>query len=349
MIDWSIMMSGITIKDVARECNLSVATVSRALGGSNHPVSENVRKLVEETANRMGYSPNILARGLKRNTTNEVAVFTPSVVNPFYASIIKGIEQKLWGTGYGMTIYITGLRGRSDAEVIQGVRGRMVAGVIAASDSVSETVFKELMKLKKEKSIPIVFADYQAKNDPVYSGVFCDYAQSTVQVADYLMNKGHRRIAFATTPLDRKSRIIRYQALKNHLEANGIPLNEENTFVCEAETSIRAGMELAGIVAQSPYQPTAVISINDMVAVGILSGFANKGIRVPDDISVVGFDDVAYAEVSYPPLTTVHIPAETIGEMAAWRFLNEIKGEVESFNVFMNTPIIERGSVRSLQ
>jgi len=341
-------MSEITIKDVAKECNLSIATVSRVLGGSTHPVSEEVRKRVEEAANRLGYSPNILARGLKRSVTNEVAVLMPSVVNPFYTSIIKGIEQKLWGSGYGMVLYITGMRGRSDSEVIQSLRGRMVAGVIAASDSVSERLLKDLLAFKKEKSVPVIFLDYQLKNDADICGVFCDYERSTIQVAEYLIEKGHRRIAFASSPFDRTSRTIRYDALKRCLRDHGIPLDECNTFLYGAETSFHAGVELANIMIESAYQPTAVIAINDTVAAGILTGFAAKGVRVPEDISVVGFDNVVYAEMCYPPLTTMQIPAEAMGEMAAWNFLSETTDGHKAFTVFMDTTLIERGSVRDL-
>lgn len=137
-------------------------------------------------------------------------MITPSVINPFYTSLIKGIEQQLWGSGYGMIIYVTGLRGRGDEDVVRSLRGRMVAGVIAASDSISDDMLEELVRLKRDSAASVVLADYQKQNDGDICGVFFDYERGAALAAEYLLQKGHRRIAFATNHLDRRSRVYRY-------------------------------------------------------------------------------------------------------------------------------------------
>ena len=341
-------MGQITIKDVARECGISVTTVSRVLSGSSYPVSAGVRAKVESTAKKLGYSPNILARSLKKSVSNEVAVITPSVVNPFYTAMIKGIEQQLWGSRYGMVIYVTGQRGRSDEDVIQSLRGKMVAGVIAASDSVSDELLEELVKFKRSNSVPIVLTDYQRKNDGDICGVFFDYEKGAALAAEYFLKKGHRRIAFATNHLDRRSRVYRYKGFGDMLRANGVELGEENTFFSSGETSFQSGLELSEVILKSAYHPTAVAAINDTVASGILSGLAAKGIKVPEDISVIGFDDIVFAEMSFPPLTTVNIPVEKMGELAARRLLDELSGNREPYSIFMQPTLVERKTVRAL-
>ena len=123
---------------------------------------------------------------------------------------------------------------------------------------------------------------------------------------------------------------------------------EENTFLCSGETSFQSGVELSDILLESAYQPTAVAAINDTVASGILSGLASKGVKVPDDISVIGFDDIVYAEMSYPPLTTVSIPVEKMGELAAKRLLDELSGGREPYSIYMQPTIVERATVKDI-
>jgi len=321
-----------------------VTTVSRVLSGSDYPVSDKLRKRIKKVARDLNYTPNLAARSLKTNIGTEIAVVVPSIINPYYTSIIKGMEEQISNNNLGMLIYTTGKNDRDPAKTYESLKSRKMAGVVVAADSVDDVFYKELCVLKSGGT-PVVLVDYQLHDGNELFGVFFDYFKGAGLAAEFLTKNGHREVAFATTHLNRKSRLLRYNGFCETLRNNGTPILDSRLLVCSGDSTYSAGVELAGMVASLRNEITAVAAINDVVAAGIVMGLNQRGIKVPDEISVIGFDNGDFAEVSYPPLTTVNVPAEKMGKLAASSLVSEINGDVMECSIFLEPAIVERKSV----
>lgn len=338
----------ITIRDVAQASGSSVTTVSRVLSGSGYPVSKQMKGRILQAAKELNYTPNLAARSLKTSVGTEIAVIFPSIINPYYTTIIKGMEEKLFSTHLGMLVYITGKNGRAPGQLAEGLKSRHLAGVVAAMDSVDEVLFEQLCMLKRGGT-PVLLLDYQRSSNQALYGVFYDYHKGAALAAEYLLRMGHRNIAFATTHLDRESRVHRYNGFCEGLLRGGVSFDENRLLVCASDSTYRAGVELAGQIKKTKGTVTAVAAINDIVAAGVVMGLTMRGIRVPEDISVMGFDNGDFAEISYPSLTTVNVPAEKMGTLAASSILAEIEGDPMVCSLFLEPSIVERKSVRRIR
>ena len=334
-----------TIKDVATASNSSVTTVSRVLSGSGYPVSDKLRKRIIKTAKELDYVPNLAARNLKKNTSTEIAVVIPSIVNPYYTSIIKGMEELFFRNNLGMLVYITGKNGREPAKVQESIRSRKMAGIVVAADS-ADSAFLEELSLIRKAGTPVIMIDYEPVGNYDAFGIFYDYFKGAGIAAEYLLKMGHKNIAFATTHLDRQSRVLRYDGFRDALGRKGVAFDDSWMLVCPMETTYHAGVVLAGRIVEMREDITAVAAINDVVAAGIVTGLSMRGVRVPDDISVIGFDNGDFAEMCNPPLTTVNVPAEKMGELAASSLIAEIEGNSMVCSLFLEPSVVERGTVK---
>lgn len=340
-------MSKVTIRDIAQKCGLSIATVSRVLSGSSYPVRLETRKLIMDVAQECGYVPNMLARGLKINKGNEIAVILPSVQNSFYASLVKGIETTLHGSGYSMLLYLTEIHEENTRHLVESLQGKMVAGVIVAADSMDDFLEKKLQHLRRILNTKIMVVDHHI-GGCTFPGVYFDYFSGARMATDYLIRLGHTNIAFVSGPVDRETRRIRLAGFKFAYEALRGKNVEEDCYICEEETEFKAGVTLANRIIASGKDYTAAMAMNDSVGVGLLAGLAEHGIRVPEDFSIVGFDDCIYAQMCSPMLTTVRVPSERIGTMAAQNLLQELRNQQSGSSVYIEPEVIERKSAVKL-
>lgn len=335
-----------TLKDVARESGYSLATVSRVLSGSNYPVSQKTRNAIEKKAREMGYVPNLIARGLRTNVSAEVAIIIPSVMNLYYSAMVMGAESFLIENGYGLIIFLVNDDTRA-SDVLVNVLSKRVAGVIIAADCISERNVPQLQRLRNE-NIPYVITDYEPGISESCTGVFVDYRKGCRMGMDYLVKKGHQDIAFLTMAIDRTSRIRRLEGYQDALRNNGLRLSEADVYISNCSSGFDAGRELADMMIESGHTYTAAMVNNDAVAVGVFSGLMQRHIRVPQDISVMGFDDCAFARMSSPLLTTIRVDAEQIGRQAC-EFLFAIKnGKKMDYSIFLEPTVVERDSVRQI-
>jgi len=340
-------MSGITIHSVAKECGMSTATVSRVLSGSDYPVKPQTRQLILEAAERVGYVPNMLARGLKARVNNEIAVIVPSIHNPFYTSLVSGIESVLLDSAYSISLYLTDSYGRQTNPLVNSLVGKMMAGVIIAADSITPQFYKVLCELKQNSNLSIVVMDYLMKNCE-FSGVYFDYFKGAKMATEHLFGKGHSNIAFAFCPMDRETRRARWAGIQDACRSRGNYDISDDYYESPAKTDFLAGVELAYVIRESGKHYTAIAANNDAVAVGLLAGLAEQNVRVPDEVSVIGFDDCIYAMMCYPRLTTIRVPSQQIGELAARMLLDELGGKEPSANAYLEPQVIERASVLEL-
>lgn len=341
-------MEHVTLKHVAKVSGFSVTTVSRVLGGTDYPISAEARDAITKAAKDLGYIPNMLARGLKTCVSKEVAVIMPSITNPFYTSMTMGIEGELSAKGYNMLVYLTSGSDAKDCEMIGSLRGKMIAGVIVAADCITEALVDTLRMLKKS-NIPFVVTDYDPNLAEPTVGVFFDYRRGGQMAARYLLQQGHCYIAFATRTLDKLSRRSRKDGFCETMAAAGASFTEEDVFVSSVKDEFKAGVELAQQVLHTGKMYTAISANNDAVALGILSELAKCGLKVPEDISVIGFDDCVFSRMSIPLLTTVQVPAEEMGKMAAQFMLNELEIKKTQYSIYLEPKIVERQSVRKIE
>lgn len=339
-------MSGVTLRDVARECQLSVATVSRVLSGSSYPVRQETRLRILDTAKKVGYVPNLLARGLKSRVSREAAVIIPSLQNPFYTSLVGGIEHALFESAYGMSLYLSEHYLRRTELLISNLVGKMPSGIIIVSDSVTPELLGPLRRLQEESRLPIIAVDYQISGWDL-PGVYFNYFEGGKMAAEYLYSKGHTRIAYAFCPMDRETRRARWAGVMAACQEIGGNCLMDGYYGTNAQGDFTTGEELAYVIMNSGKVYSAIIANNDIVAMGILVGLAKMKVRVPEDVSIIGFDDCVYAAMSHLELTTVRVPSDRMGNLAAQMLLNELDGK----NVqeeHLKPSIVERSSVLDL-
>lgn len=334
---------GVTIKDIARETGFSVATVSRILSGTDYPVNAQTRTRVEECAKRLGYVPNLFARGLKTNVSTEIGVVIPSFRNPFYTDALTGIEQEAGRAGYEMVVYLKRDGHYDSVSIIESILRKKTAGLIIASDCFDENMKKALQEYSG--TLPVILLDGVLPGAAPLHGVYFDYRQGARMASEYLLKNGHTETALITKRRDRETRLSVAAGFKEAFELDGHPRSNEDIFESELADDFAAGAALAEEVLDSGRPYTAVLANNDSVAAGALSTMMKRNRRVPKEMSVMGMDDNVFSRMTMPPLTTVQIPSLDAGTLAAKYLVDSINGKPLSYDVYLHSGIIERGSV----
>lgn len=315
-----------TIKDVALRANVSTATVSRALGDSGYPVSDSLRERVFRAAQELGYRPNRAAQQLRKKNANEIGIIIPSISNPFYLQAINGIDAVVSEGGKALILCNTEHRAEKERAFLEMLYARQALGVIISSVDVSPNTINQYVR----RGMRIVLLDQYIRgaNCPVISSDMKDNGRLAVS---HLVELGHRKIAFATTPLSRWTRREMYLGYKEALAAEGIEAEESYLFIGNPEeggygddVELSAGTLAAKAFLEMNCDATAMVCVNDMVAFGVINTLALHGVRVPQDVSVIGFDDVPLAKAYCPPLTTVRYPSEQMGRLAAMMLTDSI-------------------------
>lgn len=340
------MIRQVTIKDIARESGYSVATVSRTLSGNGYPVNRETRKEIEACAQRLGYTPNVYARTLKTSTSNEVAVVIPSFRNPFYTSALVGIENELSRLRYELVFYLKQHDQVDAASFINMLSGKKFAGVMIANDCVSHELAAMLDELQKD--IPVVVLDGEIPDRKSLHGVFFDYQKGAAAAAEYLIQNGHRKVALITKVIDRPTRQSVAEGFLNAFRANGAAAGQPDILESGISDDFDAGFALGSAVADARAGYTALLANNDAVAAGALSAMIKRNIRVPEDISIMGIDDNVYARMTTPRLTSVRVPSESMGVLAAKQLLETIAGKGPGSSLFVEPEIVERDTVRKI-
>ena len=310
-----------SIKDVAELAGVSIATVSRTI---NYPdrVKEKTRLAVEEAIVKTGYSPNALAQSFRRGKTNIIFVVIPDVGVPFFSEIVTGIRSVAAEQGYGILIHEAG---RTDqdraAELNQMLVSRQADGIIllASASPFGDDVISSTQK----KTIPIVIGcETMSPRLSHHPSIHIDNIAAAKDATRYLISMGHKRIAFIygeKTSLLTKDRELGYSAA---MKAADLPISKG--WIVEGQLTVDGAIHATRMLLNHPDRPTAIFCANDEMALGALHEVRKSGMRVPEDISIVGFDDIRFAEIAYPPLTTVYQPAREIGEKTMYRICRMI-------------------------
>jgi DNA-binding LacI/PurR family transcriptional regulator len=308
-----------TIREVAEKANVSPATVSRVLNGYIH-VSDEVRQNVLATIEELGFKPNRTAQRLRASQSQLIGIVVTDITNPFFNTIMAGIEETFFDQGYGVLMSNTSANIQKEADYISMMKTEGVAGLVVAPTS--ENV-NRLLELAAE-NLPIVIIDRRIHNpDKVpIDVVLADNLNGAYNAVQHLIEAGHTRIGFIGGPQYLTSGRERYQGYEAALAAAGMAVEPE--YVCFGDHLYQSGYEQAlGLLELVPLMSAMFVG-NNMMTLGALTAIHHRGLRIPEDIAVVGFDDTPWAASLNPPLTAVAQPTMEIGSRAAQLLLERI-------------------------
>ena len=334
-----------SIKDVAREAGVSISTVSSVIN-KNKFVSKEREVRILEAISKLKYRPNIIARGLRIKSTRAVGVILPDIAQPFFAQVIRGMEQAARARDYifilGCSFYNIGEEERQ----INILVNQFVDGIIffCGYDS-----YDHIRKIH-DYGIPVVVTDREIGNTFIPS-VLIDNTLAMEKVIDYLVGFGHREIGYVSFSFDNQTTARkRYEGYISGLKKNGLKYDPVQVII---DDSIRLN-EFAGVyevvknLLRNKCLPTAFATPADYLAISLIKALKEMGYKIPQDISVIGFNNEIASQFSDPPLTSLKQPKKLMGKIAMDLLLDIVESkEVENKNIILPTEIIERGSVVS--
>lgn len=328
-----------TIKDIARMANVSITTVSRALNKEGG-VSEKTREKILQIAKELNYRPNRLARSLVTKRTNTIGIILPDITNPFFPEIVRAVEDTANKFGYNLIICNTDDNSEKESLYLQVLKEKCVDGIIFTSSiNPSSKNIKQLLEYK----IPFVLVDRYIDIDHP-AGIYTDGTLGMYEAVKYLISMGHERIAFISGPKESKSAFQRYMGYINALKEANIPVRE--SLIKEGNYKISGGEKVVMELLSSKEDFTAVACANDLMAVGAIEVLTQSNIKVPEEISITGFDNISLSKVVSPKLTTVEQPSYEMGEKATKMLLKLIEGKsLRKTEISLKPKLIIRNSV----
>ena len=330
-------MFHVTLKDIGKEVGVSATTVSRAL--NNKPdISYQVKQKIKEVAQRLGYSPNALARSLKAKKTSSIGVLIADIADPFFAPIVKGIENTARQMGYSIILCDTGGEYEQEKLALQVMLEKRVDGLLITP---SQTEYGDILELKRKK-IPFVLVGRHF--DLVESDyVITDDIKGAFSATDYLIKKDHKKILFINGPTYISSAKERLVGYKRALQEHAILFDK--SLVKEGALKMEDGYRITKEILSSGTKFTAVFAYCDFVTLGVMQALEETELKVPEDIAIVGYDDVAFAPFLQVPLTTVRIPKYELGKEAMKLLRKKIEGKIQELqSVILETKLVIRKS-----
>jgi LacI family transcriptional regulator len=308
----------VTLEMVAQRAGVSPSTVSRILNGTA-VVSDEKRAAVDEAVAKLGFVPNPVARGLAGGRTLSIGVVSQAIDSPFYGAALHGIEIELDAAGYSPLFMSGHWRADEEARCIDVLKSRRVDGLIVLTGRLADSALRSVAR-----SLPVVVTGRHLKAGNLLSMDF-DNREGARQAAQHLIDLGHRRIAFIGGDPEHPDAVDRLQGHRSAIEAAG--LRFDPALVLAGNFTEHSGLLAAERLLDSRTRFSAILAANDQMAFGAALGLHRRGRHVPDDVSLVGFDDVAGSLYMVPPLTTVHNPIQEIGQLAARAMLGLLAGE----------------------
>ncbi len=324
-----------TIKDVAQHARVSVTTVSHVLNGTRH-VSAEGRARVEEAIRSLGYVPSAIARSLKRNNTRTLGMLIPNSSNPYFAEIVHAVEDRAFGAGYNVILCNTNDEAHRQGSYLQVLAERRIDGLIVVSTGHDATLPTQLAGL----TVPTVLVDREIEiEERAGDLVETAHHQGGLLATRHLLSLGHRRIACIGGARGIRPSEQRIAGWRDALaEAGAGVLAGSEALLWHGHFTSQGGYEAMQALLRSPEPPTAVFVCNDLMAMGALCAAHERGLRVPEALSLVGFDDIELAAFTSPPLTTVAQPKLRIGALAVDMLMERIEGRRQAARQVMLQP-----------
>lgn len=332
----------VTMKDVAKEAGVALSTVSHFLNGTA-PVAPETRRKIIAAIERLHYHPDFTARNLKRRRTNALGLFVPDITNPFYAELARGVADVAREFGYSVILYATSYERELEEDFMELVEQRQVDGVVISYSFINERLWRRL----EGSGVPAVLVDVYPVNDR-WPSVVVDNERGIEKALSYLVSLGHTDIGYLSEPPYVLSLVKRQRAFLHFMRRKGLPLRDEWVLVEKMQKNrVEIGFALGRKLLEASRLPTAVVASSDLVALGALKAFLSGGVRVPEDVSLVGFDDILLASYVHPSLTTVRQPKYEMGRAGVEYLLQFLQGRKEYPLLTLIDPVlVERDSCR---
>lgn len=333
----------LTIKDVAKEAKVSISTVSRVLNMSGY-TSEKTREKVLNAVKKLDYKGSLVAAAMIKKQTLTLGLIIPDIKNIFHSDLTRAIEDGANSHGFNIFLCNTDNNLQKEAEYIHLLIAKGVDGIIFSSPDVKAENIKELKE--KFPDLPIIILGSKFHNVTV-NEVLVDNFDGGYKATSHLLKLGHKDIAFISGGTDSYSSIERHKGYKFALNESGIPINDD--LVIFDKFYIESGYKNALKLLQKNKRPTAIFAGNDSIAVGIYKAARELNVKIPEQLSVVGFDDSQYAEILFPMLTTIHTPIIEMGQRSIEIIVKSIKEKqrYKESHVFYPT-LIERESTMAV-
>jgi LacI family transcriptional regulator len=324
----------VAITDVAARAGVSTATVSRYLSGQPVRAADRIRAAIAD----LDYSPSRTARALKSGVTYTVAIVVPDITNPFFASVVKGIESMSRQGPYNISLYNTDEDPDRERQVIGTVVNQVDGIILAPTNEQDQTP-----ELVRRAGIPLVFIDRTLAKGDEFDSVLVDNAGGGAAAARHLLGLGHQRIAIIAGPLDTTPGRQRADGFVTEVERAGVPLPEDYRRISDFREAGGYRETLALLALPAP--PTAIFSSNNEMTIGALKALNDMSVSIPGEMAIIGFDDLDLAELLSPPLTVIRRAAGEQGALAMRLLLKRLSGVRERpRSITLDTELVVRGS-----
>ncbi|MDW6005474.1 substrate-binding domain-containing protein [Vibrio mangrovi] len=331
-----------TMKDIAKRAGVSTSTVSHVINKTRY-VSDEIAARVNQAAKDLNYAPSALARSLKMNRTKTLGMLVTTSTNPFFGEVVKGVERSCYQKGYNLILCNTEGDGHRMKESINTLLEKRVDGLILMCAALEG---EHIDAFDRFPDIPVVVMD----RGPVHFA--CDKIQDNsllggFMATNYLIECGHRDIGCITGPLKLHQAYMRYEGFKKAMTDAKLPINP--AWIAEANFECDGGADALQRICQRGKLPSAIFVGNDMMAMGVVNEAHTRGIRIPQDLSIIGYDDIYIAKYVTPSLTTIHQPKHRLGTAAVEALVNRLEKQTADPQVVHLEPtLVIRDSVISL-
>ncbi len=328
----------VTIHDIAKRLNIDSSTVSRALNNSPR-VTQKTKDKIMATAQSMGYQRNLLASNLRKNVTHSIGVVIPRISRHFFSSAIQGIEETAYKSGYSVIICQSLEELNRERDIIQTLVANRVAGVLISISM--ETTDYEHLKILKSQDIPHVFFDRHCEI-PGYNNVIINDYNGGYTATKHLISKGCKEILHFSGPGHLAIYKNRLEGYKKALSDNSISLKSEN--IISSRLMELDGKIIVKKLLDNKRKFDGIFCANDQIAIGVIKYLNEVGIKIPEQVAIVGFSNEPVSDVITPSLTTIDQPGFEMGIKATELLLKNLNGKLASETIVMKTSLIERRS-----
>ncbi len=334
-----------TLEDIAKKAGVSVSTVSRILNkkSKKYRISPKTESLVLNLAKGLNYTPNQLARGLRLKRTHSIGLIVPDISNPFFAAVTRAVQRAAHEMGYSLVVCDTDEDESQEIAHIKVLRSKGVDGMVVMPVGQNGSHLQQLIK----DGLPLVVLD-RIFDDLPCDSVVTDNYKGAYEAVDYLVKNGHSRIALIQGLPNTYTNKGRLNGYRDALKANNIA--PDPRLVVGRDFRQESGYVETKILLSLEPRPTAIFATSDLITLGSLEAINEEGLRIPQDLSVIAFDDIDHVNFFKTPVTTVSQPKEIIGEVAIKLLIERIKNrnKGESRRIMLSPKLVERNSVLSL-
>lgn len=327
----------ITIKQIAKKANVSIATVSRALSGDSK-VRPATKKLVLKFAKQLNYNPNIIARNFVRGKSNIIGLVLPDISDEYFSEIIRSIDDTSYLNGY----YTMVMSSHENRSLTESINTMMNSGIVGGFILLIPFINSEIKKVLNSGNIPFVLISGD-DNIGDFDVVTTDNYQSAFRMVEFLVKKGYKKIAHISGPPENNDAFLRKKGFRDACSKYKVEVRK--SWLVNGNFTMESGELVCTKLLNEKEKPEVIFAANDMMALGCYKAIHSKGMKIPADIAIAGFDDILISEYANPALTTIRVDTDRIGKVAAERLIEKMIGTVN--NVIKKKEIASELVVRS--